>query len=1622
MCSELSQHSDHGGDQLQSDSVDDQIQSELRMVDYEDQQKQLSEQGEEHTDISSHPRSSPPPSLPTKNLATKKLPSIAKLKKSTRSRAGVHVMDNLNTSALEEPKPSKSRRRTDVYDVPMSEDDEPSKSQEVRKSLGGVSKKKDLANLTPVLGQARKKNGRFSSGWVKTKSTKEPRNENFSSSGGEQGMVQANSSSTFDRGQAQAEETYSDFASNGAGAIDSNVSMDANAIPPSPSLDLSLTAKSPAWRTNITNSIKKARAQVVDDDEDTAALLNQHLRNKNRKKIALDIDQHADHHKPAENLALSATEDIVTPVLKQKRGLDKDLEWLQQHADQVPSSRRLVTKSNLNDVASDNAREEPLAELSDKTKGKRKATEHLTEASKKKARRDRKIEKGNQNIQQAFSNVAFKSGSSRSFSGSDIIDARASLERSLVETPDTTPPVADKMSPTRPLVLIPVKRNKLLSHKIPRSASGSENPNLGTSSKPVSPSEEVTPRTTKHAPETPIRTSGTHSSINSRNQTGRQPQFPTRDATLRKPKGQSEDHMSYQLPDPDQDSMRDTFDSVQTSARKRKRHLETGTPEREVLDASKTPSSKRRAPKTPKISASQSSTAETVNRKSNPELEAIRQAIELYRLDNELTQFQVNALIQESQVGDRRELWDQIYDAVPEMKRRNVRRKVRANFHNFAARGTWTAEQDEELREAYEQYPGKWAKIGRAINRLDEDCRDRWRNHVSVAGTQRKEYWSIEEETRFRELITHALTAIREMRRHDQKLRNSSKTDVELIDFQAISKGMEGTRSRLQCMRKFKNLMEREASDEEDPESLEPVSKAPWRIKEATNVVDSMTAWEKLELLYAIKASGAAREGKIPWRILKLARHGRLASRLCFRHLKEHIRGHVNMKLPEIVGELIEAFEAAAPDEPPGFTEFEPSSSIREAADASHQSKRAKKTKSLARPSQREPLRTPASKLAPPSTSRKGRVALKELGISPQQQAREPAEDATEITLDDFQAARNAVRRSASRRLDVQSPGEENVREDGDNQEARVPAGKHSDATDEDYDRPPYDSDAEEVASEAEHHDTLFVTPSKGPQNRHTKQEYLHDAEREDGQEQHSEHDGEVKVESDPEQKLRLDEDDHALEYLDGDLDMQDAQDIVEEDPFDDLNASHDQYEAKERERSVDLDDYERASYENDDAQHHYCQGSDHDQSQSGEDIFQEDREVHSHHLEDSDEPSEHHGDGFIEEGMQAVEAHDGASFFGSDDGLESMHDDDYDVAEAERRYQEELDADMVDQQDFHHHGQTHGNAEATNDDQSDLLYDSDYVKVEDDEPMAYDDLGKVEELSDNHDTSVKEEDLDSLAENGYSADEQARLNSEFEEEDLEEEEEREVAEMTSALPEIGDVAEEEYLSEAGLTYHQEASPELGRVSSHEANELDEVETQSAQSSSPEKGAQPNLPAMANGSNEVDDEAFSPELAPKTISQFGLPQRPATPKFQPINGTHNSTRSPVRLGGAWAKITEPASRSTISPKVYDTKYVYSSDSESSDCEAEIPSGIQRPAPVFFQPEPQPVAESRKRKSKGKEKKPKAKKAKGEQSGEGGRKRKGNREGPKDGVRKSNRKKKSAKKPKAVLQRLGSPEL
>ncbi|CAM1509135.1 Fc.00g028740.m01.CDS01 [Cosmosporella sp. VM-42] len=261
----------------------------------------------------------------------------------------------------------------------------------------------------------------------------------------------------------------------------------------------------------------------------------------------------------------------------------------------------------------------------------------------------------------------------------------------------------------------------------------------------------------------------------------------------------------------------------------------------------------------------------TQGRFSDEELSRIARAVESFRSENDMTQPQVNEMIHApggTTAGDlHASLWIRVFATCPDRHRQKVINITRKKFHNFVARGTWTTEQDTELRDLIEIHGTKWSKIAGIINRHPEDVRDRYRNYIVCGDAQRKDAWDENEERNLAQYIMEAMKTIDELRSIQPSRELLKKPYEELIDWQNISERMERTRSRLQCITKWK-AMNIKTHGKDKLVSYEPDAQISFRLEKARRQILAMPEEERYRLILAIQASAASTETKVPWQRL----------------------------------------------------------------------------------------------------------------------------------------------------------------------------------------------------------------------------------------------------------------------------------------------------------------------------------------------------------------------------------------------------------------------------------------------------------------------------------------------------------------------------------------------------------------------------------------------------------------------------------------------------------------------------------------------------------------------------------------------------------------------------------
>ncbi|RYP07670.1 hypothetical protein DL765_009059 [Monosporascus sp. GIB2] len=304
------------------------------------------------------------------------------------------------------------------------------------------------------------------------------------------------------------------------------------------------------------------------------------------------------------------------------------------------------------------------------------------------------------------------------------------------------------------------------------------------------------------------------------------------------------------------------------------------------------------------------------------ELRNINEAVDRWRKDHNMEQSEINALIQ----GNPKEVnssdfWDAVVATCPNRKRQKVINQCRRRYHNFVARGTWTPEQDEELTEAYNKYGSKYTLIGKEINRHPEDVRDRIRNYIVCGDKRRTDAWTQEEQDNLATIVAEAIDHIKD---HQAQGHNRDVPTEDLIDWQLVSQRMGRTRSRLQCISKWKLLktqVEGKRIDGGEGRSVDEI------IAKARDEAKWMTDRERYKLTKAIAACNANAESRIPWAKVRANMMGKRWTRptlmLAWRRLKLTVSDWKTMSVPDISERLCERYKSTKSLEYPSAEEID---------------------------------------------------------------------------------------------------------------------------------------------------------------------------------------------------------------------------------------------------------------------------------------------------------------------------------------------------------------------------------------------------------------------------------------------------------------------------------------------------------------------------------------------------------------------------------------------------------------------------------------------------------------------------------------------------------------------------
>ncbi|MCJ1441087.1 MAG: hypothetical protein MMC23_001573 [Stictis urceolatum] len=165
-----------------------------------------------------------------------------------------------------------------------------------------------------------------------------------------------------------------------------------------------------------------------------------------------------------------------------------------------------------------------------------------------------------------------------------------------------------------------------------------------------------------------------------------------------------------------------------------------------------------------------------------------------------------------------RRFWSDMQEWVPRRPRVALQKFCRRKFHNYEFRGTWTPQEDQQIRRLVAEHGSSWVKIGKEMERLPEDVRDRYRNYVATGPNMEKKRWPNFDVLALRTAVGDCMlrTLRNDVVDDEEFFKGSYVRDIldtirdaaSLLSWEAVSKELKGKRSRLQCSYKWRALVD----------------------------------------------------------------------------------------------------------------------------------------------------------------------------------------------------------------------------------------------------------------------------------------------------------------------------------------------------------------------------------------------------------------------------------------------------------------------------------------------------------------------------------------------------------------------------------------------------------------------------------------------------------------------------------------------------------------------------------------------------------------------------------------------------------------------------------------------
>ncbi|CAG8720729.1 9838_t:CDS:2, partial [Funneliformis mosseae] len=174
------------------------------------------------------------------------------------------------------------------------------------------------------------------------------------------------------------------------------------------------------------------------------------------------------------------------------------------------------------------------------------------------------------------------------------------------------------------------------------------------------------------------------------------------------------------------------------------------------------------------------------------EKEILQNTLQEYKRRHNLNDDQLQKLMHYRNDKEHSSFWAEIATPLGFRSLKSVAHHIQRNFHEFNHNGSWSKEEDEQLKQLIQLYGRDWTTIGEQLKRMPEGCKERYVVCLQHQDKHNKGKWTKEEEEQLTKVVVN--------------ITKECDANISLdwgIPWQLVAEAMENKRTALSCRSKW---------------------------------------------------------------------------------------------------------------------------------------------------------------------------------------------------------------------------------------------------------------------------------------------------------------------------------------------------------------------------------------------------------------------------------------------------------------------------------------------------------------------------------------------------------------------------------------------------------------------------------------------------------------------------------------------------------------------------------------------------------------------------------------------------------------------------------------------------